>query len=323
MEYISLLNLKNKYPSTNNYIKEAAGNVKLEGLYISDPKYYELYIKNDGKVDSAEYKVNFIKFDKPIVKLDEVVTVPKTSFNFVLAIKTTAGDTVPKYFTSEQYYKKLQESAKDGNPYFINRALDKRFIIQYNLEETVKLIKDLEKNEKDVKVTLGNHIYIKGDKSIDYNVLVQYIDWLVSPVKPDDSLNGGVIKPEVLINYDFKVEKLKLEKLPDSVQPSTGNSGPTNRYATSTPDRITYTPPAEGAPPPMPSGTDSSIEGSGNYYYNVKNESGADALVTWRKRNVPDEFRTTYKPGQDGVICAQEGTIIGNVTRVQVAGCGS
>jgi len=82
MEYISLLNLKNKYPSTNNYIKEAAGNVKLEGLYISDPKYYELYIKNDGKVDSAEYKVNFIKFDKPIVKLDEVVTVPKTSFNF-------------------------------------------------------------------------------------------------------------------------------------------------------------------------------------------------------------------------------------------------
>jgi hypothetical protein len=230
MEYISLFNLQNQYPSINNYIKQATGNVKLEGLYISDPKYYELFVRNNGNVNSVEYKYNSIIFDKPDLSLDNVVIVPKTSFNFVLCVKANKSDTVPKYFTSDQFYKKLKSSAADGNPYFIGRALDKQFLIEYNLEECVKIVKDLLKNETKNNVTLGNHIFIKSDNSIDYNKLVQYIDWLVSSVSPDDSLNGGVLKAEKLINSDFKVKKLEINPLPKSEAAGGGStsSGNTN-----------------------------------------------------------------------------------------------
>jgi len=182
MEYISLFNLQNQYPSINNYIKQATGNVKLEGLYISDPMFYELYSRNDGNINTSEYQYNSIIFDKPEISLDRVTTVPKTSFNFVLAVKTTNSDTVPKYFTSDQFYQKLKSSAADGNPYFIGRALDTKFLVEYNLEECVKIVKDLLKNETDNMVKLGNHIFIKSDNSIDYTKLVQYIDWLVAPI---------------------------------------------------------------------------------------------------------------------------------------------
>lgn len=72
----------------------------------------------------------------------------------------------------------------------------------------------------------------------------------------------------------------------------------------------------------LPTGTDSSQTGSRNYYYNVRNDSGALVTVYWRKTNVPTRFQADYAPGQSGTICAQEGTIDGNITRVQVAGCG-
>jgi len=230
MEYVSLFNLQNQYPSINNYIKQATGNVKLEGLYISDPKYYELFVRNNGKINSAEYRYNSIIFDKPDLSLDNVVVVPKTSFSFVLCVKATSFDTVPKYYTSDQFYKKLKSSAADGNPYFIGRALDKQFLIEYNLEECIKIVKDLLKNETENNVTLGNHIFIKSDNSIDYNKLVQYIDWLVSSVSPNDSLNGGVLKAEQLINSDFKVKKLELKELPKSEEADGGStsSGNTN-----------------------------------------------------------------------------------------------
>jgi len=224
MEYVSIFNLPNQYPSINNYIKQATGNVKLEGLYISDPKYYELFVRNNGKINSAEYRYNSIIFDKPDLSLDNVVVVPKTSFSFVLCVKATSSDTVPKYYTSDQFYKKLKSSAADGNPYFIGRALDKQFLIEYNLEECIKIVKDLLKNETENNVTLGNHIFIKSDNSIDYNKLVQYIDWLVSSVSPNDSLNGGVLKAEQLINSDFKVKKLELKELPKSEEADGGST---------------------------------------------------------------------------------------------------
>lgn len=343
MEYISLFNLQNQYPSINNYIKQATGNVKLEGLYISDPKYYDLYVRNNGNINSTQYKYNSIIFDKPEISLDTILIVPKTSFNFVLAVKATKSDTVPKYFTSDQFYKKLKSSSVDGNPYFIGRALDKRFLIEYDLEEATKIVKDLLKNETENNVTLGNHIFIKSDNSIDYTKLVQYVDWLVAPVSPTDSLNGGVIKAQDLINYDFKVKKLDLKELPNSTSANGGQSSPSDRFNTSTNNSTeassatvaaavvsstnastgyynTDTTPASSLS--APTGTDTSQGGSRNYYYNVRNESGVVVTVYWKKNNIPTRFQADYAPGQSGVICAQEGTIDGNITRVLVAGCG-
>jgi hypothetical protein len=224
MEYVSIFNLPNQYPSINNYIKQATGNVKLEGLYISDPNYYELFARNNGNVNSVDYQYNSIIFDKPEIPLNKIVTVPKTSFSFVLAVKNNSSDTVPRYFTSEQFFTKLKNSAEDGNPYFIGRALNTEFLVEYNLEESIQIVKDLLMGEMENNVTLGNHIFIKSDNSIDYNKLVEYVDWLVAPISPNDSVNGGVIKSEQLINNDFTIKKLDLSSLPESTNANGGNS---------------------------------------------------------------------------------------------------
>lgn len=340
MEYINKYNLSNQYPSINNYTKQATGNVKLTGLYVSDPKYYELYVRNDGNVNSSNYEFNSIIFDKPEISLDNITTIKQTSFSFVLAVKTSASDTVPKYFTSDQFYKKLKSSADEGNPYFIGRALDKRFLIEYTLDESIKITKDLLKNEIENNVTLGNHIFIKSDNSIDYNRLVQYIDWLVAPVSPNDALTGGVLKPDQLIDYDFKVKKLELNPLPNSSDASSGGSSGLDRFGDSTGGSDAFSATVAASIPSstntsngyyntdttpataLPTGTDSSQTGSRNYYYNVRNDSGAVVTVYWKKNNIPTRFQADYAPGQSGTICAQEGTIDGNITRVQVAGCG-
>jgi hypothetical protein len=347
MEYVSIFNLPNQYPSINNYIKQATGNVKLEGLYISDPNYYELFARNNGNVNSVDYQYNSIIFDKPEIPLNKIVTVPKTSFSFVLAVKNNSSDTVPRYFTSEQFFTKLKNSAEDGNPYFIGRALNTEFLVEYNLEESVKIVKDLLMDEMEDNVTLGNHIFIKSDNSIDYNKLVEYIDWLVAPISPNDSVNGGVIKSEQLINYDFTVKKLDLPSLPDSPNASDGSGGGGSSVSSnsnsndnedafsarssarvseaipSSTNTSTGQPNTDANPATsLPTGTDTSQRGSRNYFYNVRNDSGAVVTVFWKKNNVPTRFQADYAPGQSGVICAQEGTIDGNITRVQVAGCG-
>jgi biopolymer transport protein ExbD len=323
MEYISLTNLQNKYPSTLNYETGADKKVRLIGAYTS---------------------LNKLTFSEPKIKLDVVEKVDGTSFNFVIGIKEKATDTKPsRYFTSPQYYSKLKLSITQSNPYFINRALDDTYIVTYSVDETIKMLKGLQESEKKDLVTLPLHIYLDSDGKVDYEKLIKYIDWLVTPVSPNDAINGGVLMENKLGGDKLKIEKKILDELPSSANAGTGGSSggsgggsPSNSnnssafsatVAASIPSSTntsngyynTNTTPATS----LPTGTDTSQGGSRNYYYNVRNDSGAVVTVYWKKNNIPTRFQAIYAPGQSGTICAQEGTIDGDITRVQVAGCGS
>ena len=113
MEYITLSKLINRYPSIGNYVSKLAGSIKLNGIYPTK---------------------NFIDFKiSPVnnIKLDDIQSVDNTKFQFVLGIKNKSSETTTfKYFTSPDFFKKLQESINEPNPYFILQALKKEFIVE-------------------------------------------------------------------------------------------------------------------------------------------------------------------------------------------------
>ena len=209
MEYITLSKLINRYPSIGNYVSKVAGSIKLNGIYPTK---------------------NFIDFKiSPInnIKLDDIQSIDNTTFKFVLGIKNKSSETTPfKYFTSPDFFKKLQESINEPNPYFVLQALKKEFIVEYSLEDDITILKDLVKLEADDNVKFKNHLWFLGNGNVDYKKLVQYIDWIVSTPTQLDSTNLGVIPvSDILTKSDFEIEKLKLKELPKSVMAVTNTGG--------------------------------------------------------------------------------------------------
>ena len=209
MEYITLSKLINRYPSIGNYVSKVAGSIKLNGIYPTK---------------------NFIDFKiSPVnnIKLDDIQSIDNTKFKFVLGIKNKSSETTPfKYFTSPDFFKKLQESINEPNPYFVLQALKKEFIVEYSLEDDITILKDLVKLEAEDNVKFKNHLWFLGNGNIDYKKLVQYIDWIVSTPTQLDATNLGVIPvSEILSKSNFEIEKLKLKELPKSVMAITNTGG--------------------------------------------------------------------------------------------------
>jgi hypothetical protein len=208
MEYISLSKLVNKYPTIGNYVAKVAGSIKLNGIYPTK---------------------NFIDFKiSPInnIKLDDIQSIDNTTFKFVLGIKNKSSETTPfKYFTSPDFFKKLQESINEPNPYFVLQALKKEFIVEYSLEDDITILKDLVKLEVEDSVKFKNHLWFLGNGNIDYKKLVQYIDWIVSTPTQLDATNLGVIPVfDILTKADYEIKKLKLTELPKLETPISGNN---------------------------------------------------------------------------------------------------
>jgi hypothetical protein len=208
MEYITLSKLINRYPSIGNYVSKVAGSIKLNGIYPTK---------------------NFIDFKiSPInnIKLDDIQSIDNTTFKFVLGIKNKSSETTPfKYFTSPDFFKKLQESINEPNPYFVLQALKKEFIVEYSLEDDITILKDLVKLEVEDSVKFKNHLWFLGNGNIDYKKLVQYIDWIVSTPTQLDATNLGVIPVfDILTKADYEIKKLKLTELPKLETPISGNN---------------------------------------------------------------------------------------------------
>ena len=206
MELISLSKLVNKYPTIGNYVAKVAGSIKLNGIYP---------LKN-----FIDFKISPVNN----IKLDDIQSVDNTKIQFVLGIKNKPSEITPfKYFTSPDFFKKLQDSVNEPNPYFILQALKKEFIVEYSLEADIDILKDLSKLEKDDNVKVKNHLWFLENGNVDYKKLVQYIDWVVSTPKVLDTENLGVIPvSEMLTKADFEIEKLKLKELPKSQKTADG-----------------------------------------------------------------------------------------------------
>jgi TolA-binding protein len=175
MEYRRLVQLDNTYPSIKNYKEGSTADVfVLNGLY----------------------KQNSVEFG--LVPLDKVKWVANTNFRFILAIKNSDEDNNPLLYTSEEFYNDLKESYKEPNPYLSIGAFNPPFIITYTIKQLLKLFETLKPGEESDLVYITRNIYFNDKSEIDYEALVDYINWCVDTVNTLDFDSGGVKDAEFL-----------------------------------------------------------------------------------------------------------------------------
>lgn len=191
MDYIIKNRLQNKYPSILNYNTDDGGYIYLDGAFS---------------------KENYVAWKKP--RISQLKYTPNTSFRFIVEFTTSEGDKYSKFYTSEAYYKDLVASQKDNNPYFSKASFRKNTIVVVNLNELMAQRENLGKDEDDVGIRVNKNVLFDvnfvdpitlNTHGIDYDSMVEYIDWLVKQQNNYNPDNGGVIPGELLGEWNLGV----------------------------------------------------------------------------------------------------------------------
>jgi hypothetical protein len=200
MEYIPLNKLPNKYPSVTNYSWEDGSYIILDG----------------------EYPTNYIAFRKPF--LNQLKWVPDTTFKFIVNIKASKVDPYQQFYTSQDYYKLLEKSLLDNNPYFPKLSFKKENIIDVEVSDALSIFFNRNTEEEGkYGVRVFRNFFCESDlkeyfNGINYESLIKYLNWLLLPSAPYDIDQGGVLpattnsKYEILeYNSDLGVYQTKAE----------------------------------------------------------------------------------------------------------------
>jgi hypothetical protein len=184
MEYIPLNKLPNKYPDISNYMWEDGNYIVLEG----------------------EYDSNYIAFRKPF--LSQLKWVTGTDFKFIVGLKTSDTDPYQQFYTSEGYYKLLEKSLLDNNPYFPKISFRKEHIITINIKDALYLFGSKNPvDERNNGVQMYRNFFCDADKqyfnNVDYNALVNYIQWVTKKSEPYDVDQGGVLPASLNSKYSI------------------------------------------------------------------------------------------------------------------------
>ena len=215
MEYRPIADLDNIYPLTENpeltpYNNVSKDLVSFTGLY-----------PNINKIDIA------------IKSIKDIQIVANTNFQFIIAVKKYNIDEPERiqYFTSPSFFSLLETSLYESNHYFVNAAqgkflyytlplsskrtitIDAKYIVEFVLEETLKLFstptnpkkKSIKRLENEVGVNFTKNIYYNYlDNSIDYYSLIKYIDWVVSSESlPEIIEQNGVLNASSLCEFQY------------------------------------------------------------------------------------------------------------------------
>ncbi len=165
-----------------------------------------------------------------IKSLDGLKYVKGTTFRFIAKIKEKETDTVSKLYTSEKYFKNLEASIKESNPYFVNKSFDEIFIIEVYLDSFVQYFESYIPKEYLAGVSVLKNNFINKDKSIDYDAFVKFLDWIVALPTLKEIDTNGVILPELLINVKtFSIDHEKAYFFPNEIQTPETNEAITKR----------------------------------------------------------------------------------------------
>jgi type II secretory pathway pseudopilin PulG len=214
MEYIRLSNLPNQYPDAEKYTTNTEGDIVLTGNLMSDKEFIRAYKESNGNLDMTNYKPNSITFVMP--KLDDITTVDVVSnyTKFIIAVYIDEDDTSPKYFATTPFFRRLQTSLKESNPYFVSYALQDEYVVKYYLSQVQKTFQNLVPLEArdGVKFKQNNFLVWDGDTkdalgkpktTVDYEALVQFINWCLTPPNPNDV--DGVWPISKLTEFEFGI----------------------------------------------------------------------------------------------------------------------
>lgn len=172
MKYKSLSDLKNPYPSPESY-RVTETNIILSGIFEKNQRKFKLPSLSQIKV-VEDTSFNFIIqfFKEEIFQDDEEATEPEIPIG---------------YWTSEVYYNLLRTARLEGNPYY---KPDTFPIVKVYVKDFVHLIQRLSAPELQLDLQTDESMGIPVDSevgtdnfdynTINYDVMVKYIDWLVT-----------------------------------------------------------------------------------------------------------------------------------------------
>lgn len=110
-------------------------------------------------------------------------------------------DVETKLFCSQQYLEELTDSKNSANPYFVNFSFKPEFIVEINSVPLIELMDSFLDLELDGGVLMKRNNYIV-DGNIDYEKLVQYVNWVVSKPSLSEIDTNGVIPANLLCEYE-------------------------------------------------------------------------------------------------------------------------
>lgn len=177
MEYVSLDNQQNTYPSVDSYKKTAVDEISLFGIYPQ----------------------NVLKFKIP--SLPNLKVVEGTSFKFLLNIAQSPQSESLGLFTSPLFYTEIVTSINEANPYFVNSAFTKEYIVNYYLNDIKPFFEKTKSSELQRNISFTKNVFVSNDGTFDLEALVRYIDWVVSSPKLEEVEDGNVLPSKNISTY--------------------------------------------------------------------------------------------------------------------------
>jgi hypothetical protein len=223
MQYYRLYDLTNQYPSIGNYITRTPGIVNFYGLY-------------------PETNINPI----PIKNLDGIKYVSGCTFRFIANIKEKDSDTFGKLYTSEKYFKDLEASITESNPYFTNQSLQDIFIVDISLERFKILFNSLTDKENIAGVDVFFNNFVEKGNKINYEYFVKFLNWVVSLPSLSEIDTNGVIPANQLLAFEtYEIDQERAYFYPNEIQRPGNKGNQQSGTGNSTTNTTTIPPPTE------------------------------------------------------------------------------
>jgi hypothetical protein len=178
MKYIPLSSLQNQYPSVRNYKITAPDNVRLNGVY-------------EG---------NFLDFKLSDIK--DIGIIPNSTFRHIIAIcDNPQNDNIIELMTSDSFFNELEKAKNDGNPYFLNSALNPKTFVYIYIDPLNRVFEEQRNLEKKIGVKVDINILYDSEGVPNFEKFGKFIDWILTKGALDDVDTNGVIPVKKLTNY--------------------------------------------------------------------------------------------------------------------------
>lgn len=125
----------------------------------------------------GEYEKNQISFPK--YTFEEIIASKEwnVSFQFVLKVIDNSGI---RYFTSYDFKQKLLQTTNDNIPYLAVETLNPAAVVKIDLRPILNSLEEYSREEQKAGVLVDFNTFTDAAGTIDYQKLVEYIDWVVS-----------------------------------------------------------------------------------------------------------------------------------------------
>ena len=143
--------------------------------------------------------------------------------------------------TGKSFYQKLENDFKNNNVYAINAAFDERFTIKIVLSDMLDVMLKNTQAEQGLDIEMYRNLAFLDTGEIDYDLLISYIDWLISKPNYLEFVDSNVVPVEYIADYNIRGRvstDSELEGQDTVLGQTESNNGPTPAIVPFTPENI-------------------------------------------------------------------------------------